>query len=114
MLKEDLIRELERDNLKYKQILLNIIQRIVESTYEQNLKKAIAISDKKTRDFEEFKDKIKNFRHFIESLLIKTNTITQHFKVLEAEKNVIQNERLELIKRASVGFDNLTPRPNIE
>ena len=27
---------------------------------------------------------------------------------------MIYNERLELVKRAAVGYDNLTPRPNVE
>lgn len=61
--------------------------------------------NKKTKEFEMFKEKIQNLRHFIESLLIKTNTITEHFRVLEQEKEEIQNERLNLIKRAAVGFD---------
>ena len=33
---------------------------------------------------------------------------------MESEKNAIYNERLELVKRAAVGYENLTPRPNIE
>jgi len=61
--------------------------------------------DRKIKEFEVFKQKIHSLRYFIESLLIKTNTITEHFKVLESEKEEIQNERIELIKRAAMSFD---------
>lgn len=61
--------------------------------------------DKKIKEFEIFKQKIQSLRYFIESLLIKTNTITEHFRVLESEKEEIQNERIELIKRAAMSFD---------
>jgi len=50
--------------------------------------------DRKIKEFEVFKQKIHSLRYFIESLLIKTNTITEHFKVLESEKEEIQNERI--------------------
>lgn len=95
-------------------ILLTYIFRQLEESFMVEKQEQIVQIKHKIENIDNHKEKILTMRYYIESLLIKTNTINEHFKALEKEKNQIQNERLDLIKRAAAGFENLTPRPDIK
>ena len=43
---------------------------------------------------------------------MKTRSITEVFESVQKEKEQIMNEKQQLLMRASVGYEELTPRPS--
>lgn len=80
------------------------------------------ITAEKEKTIKEYEDKISNFKLFkiqaadlkntLDKILLKMSTIKQYFLKSQQERSELLQERQDLVIRAAVGFDNLTPRPN--
>jgi hypothetical protein len=68
-------------------ILLTYIFRQLEESFMVEKQEQIVQIKHKIENIDNHKEKILTMRYYIESLLIKTNTINEHFKALEKEKN---------------------------
>lgn len=76
--------------------------------------KAMNNYEDKINSFKGFKQQAADLKNTLDKMIIKMATVKAHFQKSNQEKSDLIQERQDLVIRAAAGFENLTPRPNIQ
>ncbi len=67
----------------------------------------------KTQNLQEIKQKCDNFKHILDKILLKTSSVSSEYHKISQENQRLIEENKLLNTKAGLGFEGLTPRPNI-
>lgn len=82
--------------------------------YEFEKEKLLQTLQDKNDHVNDIKQQCQSFRHILDKIIIKVSKISDDHNKLEVERQKLIEENKILELKAGVGFEGLTPRPNLQ